>query len=47
MAVAIAAAVVVYAVMIGLTRTVTMDDMALIPHGEKIGKLLHLKKNTH
>ena len=46
MAVAIAAAVLVYAVMIGLTRAVTMDDMELIPHGEKLGKLLHLKKNT-
>ena len=46
MAVAIAAAVLVYAVMIGLTRTVTLDDMALIPHGERLGKLLHLKKNA-
>ena len=42
MIVAIAAAVVVYALMIGLTRAVTMEDMALIPHGEKIGRLLHL-----
>ena len=42
MIVAIAAAVVVYVVMIGLTRAVTMEDMALIPHGEKIGRLLHL-----
>ena len=39
---AIAAAVAVYAVMIGLTRAVTMEDMALIPHGEKIGRLLRL-----
>ena len=28
--------------MIGLTRAVTMEDMALIPHGEKIGRILHL-----
>ena len=42
MIVAIAAAVVVYVVMIGLTRAVTMEDMALIPHGEKIGHILHL-----
>ncbi|MBR6113648.1 MAG: polysaccharide biosynthesis protein [Oscillospiraceae bacterium] len=41
---AIAAAVIVYAVMIVLTGAVTMEDMALIPHGEKLGKLLHLKK---
>ena len=40
--VAIAAAVVVYVVMIGLTRAVTMEDMALIPHGEKLGRILHL-----
>ncbi len=40
---AIAAAVVVYAVMIVLTGAVTQEDMALIPHGEKLGKLLHLR----
>lgn len=28
--------------MIGLTRAVTMEDMALIPHGEKLGRILHL-----
>ena len=39
---AIAAAVAVYVVMIGLTRAVTMEDMALIPHGEKIGRILRL-----
>ena len=43
MFVAIAAAVLVYAVMLGLTRAVTMEDMALIPHGEKLGRVLHLK----
>ena len=43
MAVAILAAVLVYAVMIGLTRAVTREDMALIPHGEKLGKWLHLR----
>ena len=42
MIVAIAAAVVVYVVMIGLTRAVTMEDMALIPHGEKLGRILRL-----
>ena len=40
---AIAAAVAVYAVMISLTGAVTMEDMALIPHGEKLGKWLHLR----
>ncbi len=44
---AILVAVAVYAVMIGVTRAVTMDDMELIPHGEKLGKLLHLQKNRH
>lgn len=44
MLVAIAAAVVVYVVMISLTRAVTMEDMALIPHGEKLGRLLHLHR---
>ena len=43
MFVAIAAAVLVYAVMLGLTRAVTTEDMALIPHGEKLGRMLHLK----
>ncbi len=43
MFVAIAAAVLVYAVMIGLTRAVTTEDMALIPRGEKLGRLLRLK----
>ena len=43
MIVAIAAAVVVYAVMISLTRAVTTEDMALIPKGDKIGRLLHLR----
>ncbi len=42
MIVAIVAAVLVYAVMIGVTRAVTMEDMELIPHGEKLGRLLRL-----
>ena len=40
----IAAAVLVYAVMIVLTGTLTQEDMALIPRGEAVGKRLHLKK---
>ena len=43
MFVAIAAAVLVYAIMIGLTRAVTAEDMALIPRGEKLGRILRLK----
>ena len=42
---AIAAAVAVYAVMIVLTGAVTQEDMALIPHGEKLGKLMHLRSS--
>ena len=45
MLVAIAAAVAVYAVMIVLTGAVTQEDMSLIPHGEKLGKLLHLRSS--
>lgn len=36
-------AVVVYAVLIICTRAVTMEDMKLIPKGEKIARLLHIK----
>ena len=41
---AIAAAVAVYAVMIVLTGALTLEDMALIPKGEKLGRLLHLRE---
>ena len=43
MAVAICVAVVLYLIMIIFTRSITMDDMKLIPKGEKIGRLLHIK----
>ena len=42
---AIVLAVVVYAVMIVLTGALTREDMALIPHGEKLGNLLHLRSS--
>ena len=42
MLVAVAAAVVIYAVMIIASRAITADDMRLIPKGEKIAKLLHI-----
>ena len=39
----IAVAVAVYAVMVIVTRSVTLEDMKLIPKGEKIAKLLRIK----
>ena len=39
----IAVAVVIYAVMVIVTRSVTLEDMKLIPKGEKIAKLLRIK----
>ena len=39
---AIGAAVIVYLVLIIAVKTITMEDMKLIPGGEKIGKLLHI-----
>ncbi len=36
-------AVIVYLVLIIVTRAVTLEDMKLIPKGEKIAKLLHIK----
>ncbi len=43
MAVAIGAAVVVYLVMIIVTKSITLADMAMVPKGEKIAKLLRMK----
>ena len=42
---ALVLAVVVYAVMIVLTGALTREDMTLIPHGEKLGNLLHLRSS--
>ena len=42
MCVAIAAAVIVYAVAVIKLRVITTEDMRLIPKGEKIAKLLHM-----
>lgn len=36
-------AIVVYVVMVVVTKSVTLEDMKLIPRGEKIAKLLHIK----
>ncbi len=36
-------AVVVYLVLIIVTRAITLEDMKLIPKGEKLAKLLHIK----
>jgi len=43
MAVAIGVAVVVYLVLVVATRAVTMADMKLLPRGEKLAKLLHIR----
>ncbi len=40
---AVAVAVVVYLVMIIASRAITLEDMKLIPKGEKIAKLLHIR----
>ena len=42
MLIAVAAAVVVYLVMIISSRAVTLEDMKLIPKGEKLAKILHI-----
>jgi len=41
--VAIGVGVIVYGVMTIITRAITIDDMLLLPKGEKIAKLLHIK----
>ena len=43
MATGMLAAVAVYAVTIILSRSITNEDLKLIPGGEKVGKLLHLR----
>ena len=41
--VSVAVAVVVYGVMTIMTKAITLDDMMLLPKGDKIAKLLHIK----
>ena len=43
LAVAIVIAVAVYGILIILSRTVTMDDMMLVPKGEKLAKILRIR----
>ena len=43
LAVAIAVAAVAFVVLIILTRTITMEDMMLVPKGEKLAKILRIK----
>ena len=43
MGAAIACAVVIYVVMAVVTRAVTAEDMKLMPKGEKLAALLHLR----
>lgn len=40
---AVAAGVLVYAAMIVAVRAITMEDMKLIPKGEKVAKILHIR----
>ena len=40
---AVLVAVVIYLVAVIQTRTITNADMKLIPGGERIGRLLHMK----
>ena len=40
---AVLAAVAVYLIAVIQTRTITNADMKLIPGGERIGRLLHMK----
>jgi stage V sporulation protein B len=40
---AIAVAIVVYAVLIIATKTVTIEDMKFVPRGEKLAKILKIK----
>ena len=40
---AIIVGIVVYVLMVVVTRSVTLEDMKLIPKGEKIAKVLHIK----
>ena len=42
MCIAIAVAVIVYAVAVIKLRAITAEDMALIPKGDKIARLLHM-----
>ena len=43
MVLAVGVAVVVYLAAVILTRSITNEDMKLIPGGEKVGKLLHMR----
>lgn len=42
-AAAVGAGVLVYGVMIIALRAITLEDMKLLPHGEKIARLLHIR----
>ena len=42
MSVALVAAVVIYGVLVIVLRAITKEDLALMPKGEKIARILHL-----
>ena len=41
--ISVAVAAVVYLIMVIVTRSVTLEDMKLIPKGEKLAKILHIR----
>jgi stage V sporulation protein B len=43
LAIAIAVSIAVYAILIIISRTITAEDMKLVPKGEKLAKVLRLK----
>jgi stage V sporulation protein B len=43
LAAAIVIAAIAYLVLIIVTRTITMDDMKLVPKGEKLAKILRIR----
>ena len=45
-AVLLIAAVIVYAIFVVVLRCITYEDCMLLPKGEKIAKILHIKQKT-
>ena len=43
---ALIAAVIVYAIFVVVLRCITYEDCMLLPKGEKIAKILHIKQKT-
>jgi stage V sporulation protein B len=43
LAVAMLTAIIIYGILIVITRAITMEDMKLVPKGEKIAKILRVR----